>query len=146
MEQKRTWMRYLLIGISALITLTTGCKSQTERRTDAVLMFVNETDYSIDYSGLFKLSPNTTHTEHIVGVGGKGINSENCCQGALESFQGSFNQVYLILNDSLCVFYAENEGPTILSNFETVIAEDNSYQFKYTFVGDSLTNVKICDR
>jgi hypothetical protein len=145
MEQKTIWMCYLHIGISALLILGVGCDSNTEKRVDADLVFSNKTDYQINYSGLFNLSAGDTQTKHVVGVGGSGSNSNNCCQGALESFQGSYNQVYLILDDSLCLFYNESEGPTVISNFEAILIEENHYRFTYIFIQESLSNISDCN-
>jgi hypothetical protein len=146
MKRRINWTYYLIIGISASILVISGCGKKTEDHSViADLLFENKTEHVINYAGLFELTAGSSYSQTIVGVDGKGYNSANCCQGGLESFQGAYNQVYLIIADSLCLFYDENEGPTLIANYEVTNIGEHHYLYTYTFSEQELSGAELCD-
>lgn len=142
MRQKTNWIFFLLIGTSLITLSLWSCDGKPEYRALADLVFINESERVIDYSGKFIIQANSTYKTSFNGVGGNGSNSQNCCM--LESFQGDYNQVYLILDDALCVFYDENEGPTSLDNYEVKTIEKDHYEYTFRFIEEQFVGSVAC--
>ncbi len=147
MQQKTNWMRYLIIGISTLLfSWQLGCRKRVEYFLQADFIFINETEHAVNYSGLLQLEQFTSDTVIRVGTGGdKNEKIESCCQGFLEDFQGDYTQVYTVFNDSLCLFYNENEGPTNLVNYEKRRIKNNHFEFTYRFTEEQYNEAAPCN-
>lgn len=136
----------MLIGISTLLSLGSGCNRETEYKITADLVFINTSEKQINYSNLFTLEPEATKVISLKGDGGdKSSEITTCCQGFLEDYQGSSEQVFLILNNSECLFFEENEGPTNLDNYEQEILGTNNFRYTYVFTDDQFTNAEPCN-
>jgi hypothetical protein len=139
-------MRFLLIGISTLLSLGSGCDRETEYQVLAEFTFVNNSSRYINYSDLFILEPGDSEVISIRGESGDKISKiTTCCHGFLEGYQGSYQQVYLILDSSLCVFFSENEGPTHLENFEQEVLGRNDFRYTYVFMDEQFIDAEPCN-
>lgn len=160
MKQKTTYVRYLLIGISALTVLLSSCRKQTEYRMKMDLLFINQTNKEISFiirpdilsSRVENIiigpqSQSRIFTFEISGVD-KIPNIETCCRDALiGAYGGSGTEGYsqmLRINDSLCVTHL-NEKSVILSNYLMEKIADRHFRYSYTFTEADIANPKPCE-
>ncbi|MGL1884935.1 MAG: hypothetical protein OCD76_00360 [Reichenbachiella sp.] len=146
MQQKIIYLLFLITGISLIIS---SC-GETEYPLDVDLIFINQTDSLIIYNDQFEIVPNATYKESIESTAGseKKPNIDNCCQGTLEDFQGSYQQVIIsIESDDSCVFFSfsEDQGPTSINNFESRVISDRHFEYTYHITRDDFNNPERCD-
>lgn len=154
MEQRKTWMCFLLFGISAFL-LITGCgKSTSEYVLEIDLQYQNVTDSTLSFeiakgqSGAFEtviLPPQSSGGPFSYHLDGDFVNPtpDNCCLGFVENNFKLSEANYITVNDSLCVLHNQ-EKSAILSNYESEIISDRHFRYTYTFKSDDLAGAAPC--
>lgn len=160
MEQRTTWMRFLLIGISAVI-LTTGCgKEDIEYRMTVELVYSNQTDSLISFEILEHISSSTitevelepfssspTFSYDYEGVS-RVVEPESCCDDFLTNvytsrgFEGESKTI--TLNDTLCVTQL-NEKSVLISNYSHEEIANRHFRYTYMFTKNDFENAKPCE-
>ncbi len=164
MQQKITWMRYLLTGIS-LITLSAliSCEIQDAHNgpINVKVVYFNETDSGIKYfqyhkNGqkipVFEIDPMGTYEMDIEAEydTSKELDLETCCTGIFEGFQGR-GDVLIEFDNNQCVLFESGEGPTTqnidgyTSSVTSVVKGINSVQFSYSFTSIDMQNAENCE-
>ncbi len=157
MEQKTTWMRYLIIGIKlSIIIVVSGCRN--EYTVTADFMYLNETPYNISYNWIHPFTKDTINVFALLPfentkLGGfvdgadKNPKIETCCEGYLDGIQ-SANQILVIFDNQRCITYEEGEGPTttnILNGYERRVVTERHFEFTYRFTQDQFDQAELCN-
>lgn len=150
MQQKITWMRYLMLGLTiSLIAILYSCKDDffsivVENH------FINETDYSITYpTGYekFNVSPKSTT---IITERGKGAGKGGIRESDLTSPLFSFSPESLFtikFNQTRCLVQVkvdDEHSVRNIKNFKTEKIGENHYKFTYTFTEADYNRATIC--
>ena len=161
MQQKTTWMHYLLTGISVLtLLLISSCEGETEYRMTVDLEFINSTDSTISFDiyedisssnqsevTLVPKSKSPTFSYEYSGVS-EFVTPENCCNSFLinvysnEEFGGSSKVI--VLNDTLCVTHF-NEKSTLIENYNVEVISERHFKYTYSFVASDFSNAENCE-
>ncbi len=145
MQQKLTWTHYLVFGISLCFLLSlSGCSEKaSELKLDVDLIYVNETNYSIQYYELvnnqqrllFELAPSSQKKVEIRTSGGSdNLTLVNCCNGVLGDYQGE-NSILISYNNNRCLTYTNGQGSTTgnITSYESRVISNRYYEFLYRF-------------
>ena len=161
MQQKTTWMRYLLIGINLFnLSMFCSCEGVTEYIMTVDLEFINNSDSTIGFEiyqdissnekthfVLRAKSPSPVFTYRYDGVG-KVVTPENCCNSFLtnvysnEEFGGSSKAI--VLNDTFCVTHF-NEKSTLIENYNAKIISDRHFRYTYVFDASDFLTAERCE-
>lgn len=160
MEQKITWIHYLITGISIIIFpfFILSCDpSRIEYKLDADIIYVNDTEYLIRYFQYnnitsqrvfaFEIEPNSRKKIKSRGDGAE-TSLDNCCAGVLEGFQGIKDILIEYENGQKCLIYLSGEGPTtanINTGYKRREISTNYYEFVYIFTEKEYWNAKPCN-
>ncbi len=167
MQRKITWMRYLLIGSSIVLGLSTliSCFEVLDADIGPIsikITYINNTEDSIRYSRLgyftnyenqekilvFRVGPQSSHTINIEGEHDTSIDFDplTCCLGVFEGFQGR-GSVLIELENDKCVVFKSGEGPTIqnIEGYEVSSPTNTSIEYVYTFNESDFVNAENCE-
>lgn len=143
MKPNPIWIFFLLTGVSTIPFEACG-PTEDGYRVRASFHFQNSSSFHLNYREKFHLAPDSIYTSKVDSEASGNLTIENCCDGFLEDFQGDYFQVYLILNDYLCVTYEKDEGPTSISNFVGREVDKNQFEFTYIFTDDQFADAREC--
>ncbi len=146
MEQKTTWMRYLLIGISISTFLFTNCIRKVDYQVRAKWIYINETGHNITYRpdswSTFNVKAFDTTIYYQDGDGGKNVSEAD--------FISPINAQVLFYDDIKCdtlergnKAYMGN-GPIGMDNYESKKISNNNFEFTYRFTEKQYLDAKEC--
>ncbi len=163
MQRKITWMRYLLIGSSIVLGLSTLISCGITDSNDAgpisiKITYINNTEDSIRYFqynvetqyvvSVFRIGPQSSHTINIEGEHDTSIDFDplTCCLGVFEGFQGR-GSVLIELENDKCVVFKSGEGPTIqnIEGYEVSSPTNTRVEYVYTFNESDFVNAENCE-
>ncbi len=152
MQQKGTWMRCLLIGISILIISLSGCgEGETEYRLDTEFVFVNESSRAITFTIISQregktkvsLAPNEKDTVLLLASGGfENPNPDSCCQGLLHGVLDQSDQGFTVVrfDNNTCMI----QEPAMISNYTNEILGHRLFRYTFVFTDEVLDNPIRC--
>lgn len=148
MQQKTTWIHYLITGIITSSILLSSCEKDEEFKIITDLKFINETNATILYSSyneyledtvlLFTIPPTSIHTIQETGYGHENISMEDNGKGALNDLQGEM--VLVEFNDIKSVIYREGEGSNSIDNYISEKLGTRHFSYTYTFTNEIMEN------
>jgi hypothetical protein len=141
MEQKVTWMHYLIFGISSIfLLLTNGCKKDVDYTINAKWMYVNETNHYITYS------PGDTWTEFNVSAHDTSFyfqNSDGPENMTVESFTPPINAQAVVVDNIKCDTLLA-DSLRVISSYEHKKLGERNYEFIFRFTEKNLSNALDC--
>ena len=147
MEQGTTWTRFLLIGIS--IIAFSCSKGTTEYRVRSDWVYVNKTEYTIEYGDpntLPILNPNESYTFYQEGGGPPNVTEYNYV------VPDRLSSIIRFDNDWCDTLYVgENawgdnaESIFSVDNYSSEKIEDNYFRFTYTFTNKDYDLAGLCE-
>ncbi len=151
MQQKKTWMSYLIFGISILTINLSSCQHQIEYRLDTEFVFINESNSTITFTKKLSrgrrievsLEPQEKDTTLYLASGGfENPNPNSCCQGLLHSVLDASDRgnIRVGFDDKSCLI----EAPTIISNYKSEIIDKRFFRYTFVFTDEVLANTLDC--
>ena len=159
MEQKKLWMRLLLIGVNIIIIITiiTSCKVDDKylSPTKIKVSYINKTDSDISYfqyaNGqqvfIFEIEPMSSYvmqdeTEYLTNQDYPFA----CCHGYFEGFQG-LGDILVAFDNNQCLIYENGTGTTTenLEDYDYQVNDEGVNEFTYTFTDNDLAMADDCD-
>lgn len=132
MVRRKTWMHYLITGISiAFITLFFSCQQETDCWVIGEFAYINKTAYTIETPrGI--IQPNDSIIIKEEGLGSCEVNEKSY----ISPFHGG---VTISFNKTKCLAFkggvkaVEGEGPVGMKNYKSSKVANLHYRFEYTF-------------
>jgi hypothetical protein len=157
MQQKITWMRFLLTGISALLLFLTLSCCDDEYAIQVDYVYINETDVVLSYSQialdnsdtteLFKIEPKSQVVRTVRGESERNPTLTGCCADFLGDLQGIGFPILIQFSDIACITYVEGSGPTTsnIAAYEARSLSASHFEFVYRFTEEVLTEAGVCN-
>lgn len=157
MQQKITWMRFSLTGISALLLFMTLSRCNDDYSIQVDYVYINETDVVLTYNQialdnsdttqLFEIKPKSQVVRTVRGETGKNPTLTNCCADFLGDLQGSGFPILIRFSDVACITYVEGTGPTTsnIAAYEARSLSASHFEFVYKFKEDTLEEAGVCN-
>ena len=144
MQQKINWTPFLIFGISILSMV--NCKTKNDYIIKTKVIYVNETNYKISYSGKngdiwypeSNLNPNDSIIiKDVIDGGDKNTDPKEI----------TFNRLgpeIVIYNGILCDTLDLNEGPNNINNYSIKTIKNNDFEYRYVFTKAFAANADTC--
>lgn len=144
MEQNKTWMSYLLIGISLMIIgALASCSKDIDYNAKADFIFINDTDYDIKFDGdgsIFNVNARDTTIYFVSTEGPESVN-ENSFESPLHTY---CYPCILKYNDVKCDTIQDN-GPASIDNFVSRRIGERHIEYTYKFTKEHFDDANQCE-
>jgi len=144
MEQKIIWMRFFLIGISALLAISnTGCK-QVDYQVRAKYIYINETGSNISYTADwqdFNVNANDSIIYETDDDGPESIKESDFIPPL-----ASCDPCAVFFGTELCdtLLIEDENSPLEIENYQSRKLGERYYEFTFYYTQDMIDNADQC--